>query len=198
MLTNHPNLMVPEHSCDLQHSTVTMPRKMGKTKKFAEKEEKTVIKGTGGQIRQERQFLAGELLRSKWHLFLYYWTSTGQVMIIHFPRVEKNDPETCWLRTAVMGCKSWILVYWFIDSTSWQGWSHLELFIRTWPHVPGTDRNGTWTEALMWHCHSWWPGHSQGLDLPEEYGGFISLGTPYPLKWEKYRLKEQHQFLLFT
>lgn len=65
MLTNHPNLMVPEHSCDLQHSTVTMPRKMGKTKKFAEKEEKTVIKGTGGQIRQERQFLAGELLRSK-------------------------------------------------------------------------------------------------------------------------------------
>lgn len=67
---------------------------MGKTKKFAEKEEKMVIKGTGGLIRQEGEFLAGELLRYKQHiydLFLYYWTSTGQVMIIHFPRVEKND-----------------------------------------------------------------------------------------------------------
>lgn len=41
------------------------PRKMGKTKKFAEKEEKIVIKGTGGSVRQEGDFLAGELLRSK-------------------------------------------------------------------------------------------------------------------------------------
>lgn len=67
---------------------------MGKTKKFAEKEEKMVIKGTGGPIRQEGEFLAGELLRYKRHiydLFLYYWTSTCQAMIIRFPRVEKND-----------------------------------------------------------------------------------------------------------
>lgn len=39
---------------------------MGKTKEFAaEKEEKMVIKGTGGLSRQEGEFLAGELLRSK-------------------------------------------------------------------------------------------------------------------------------------
>lgn len=52
MLTNHTNPLVPEHSWDLHRTLSQGPRKMGKTRKIAEKEEKMVIKGTGGSFRQ--------------------------------------------------------------------------------------------------------------------------------------------------
>lgn len=62
MLTNHINLMVSEHSCNLQQSTVTTAEEKGENYEFSwgtEEEEKKVIKGTAGRTRQEREFLAG-------------------------------------------------------------------------------------------------------------------------------------------
>lgn len=68
MLTNHINLLVPTHSWNPQQNAVTAAQgdvENQGVRSGAEKEEKMVIKGTGGQIRQEREFLAAWLLRYK-------------------------------------------------------------------------------------------------------------------------------------
>lgn len=62
MLTNHINLMVSEHSCNLQQNTVTMAKEKGEIYDVSwgnEEEEKKAIKGTAGHTRQEGEFLAG-------------------------------------------------------------------------------------------------------------------------------------------
>lgn len=159
MLTNHTNLMVPEHSWDLQHNTGTMAQENG--------ENQEVWCWERGENGDQRPDQTRGRVCSRWafkiqvtHLFLHYWTSTGQVMIICFPRVEKNDPS--WdLLTQDSSNGMQKAEFWFIGlqiAPAGRGWSHLGLFIRTWPHVPGTDRDGMWTAALMWHCHSCWYG----------------------------------------
>lgn len=128
------------------------PGKQGKPRRLLRKRRKWWSKALEAPLDKRESFRLVSFKIQLTHLFLYYWNSTGQVMIIPFPREEWS-----YLRPADSGqqpwdAKGWILVYWFIDSTSWQGWSHFELFIRTWPHVPGTDRGGMGT-AQMWHCH---------------------------------------------
>lgn len=94
MLSNHTNLMVPEHSCDLQQSTVTRAQENGEKQQVC-----CWGRGENGDQRHWRPDQTRGGVFSWWafkiqatHLFLHYWASTGQVMIIHFLRVEKNDP----------------------------------------------------------------------------------------------------------